>query len=126
VGSGGVDTPGGPPYDECVETTKAREGSDVPTYDYHCEKCGTYELWQSIKDDALTVCPKCGAEVERLISANVGFVFKGSGFYQNEYKNVGASAPKPEKAPEAPASPAASTAPSCGHCSDTPSCPNNN
>jgi len=112
-----------------VGITRMQEGSDVPTYDYACEKCGTYELWQSIKDDALTVCPKCGAKVERLISANVGFVFKGSGFYQNEYKNVGASAPKPEKAPEAPAVPATPAAPTtqgCGHCADTPGCANNN
>ena len=59
----------------------------MPTYDYQCKKCGTFELWQSIKDDALTKCPKCGSKVERLISANVGFVLKGSGFYQNDSKN---------------------------------------
>ena len=41
----------------------------------------------SIKDNALSACPTCGSKVQRLISANVGFVFKGSGFYQNEYKN---------------------------------------
>lgn len=58
----------------------------MPTYEYQCEKCGLIEIWQSIKDNALTVCPTCGSKVERQISANVGFVFKGSGFYQNEYK----------------------------------------
>jgi len=85
----------------------------VPTYDYRCDKCGTFELWQSIKDDALTVCPKCGSRAERLMSANVGFVLKGGGFYQNEYKN----APAPVKK-DAPA------APPCGSCRDAGSCPN--
>jgi putative FmdB family regulatory protein len=89
----------------------------VPTYDYSCEKCGTYELWQSIKDDELAVCPKCGSKVERLISANVGFVLKGSGFYQNEYKNSPSAAAKAE-APPPPAAPA------CGSCSEAKSCPN--
>lgn len=67
----------------------------MPTYEYKCEKCGDFETWQSIKDNALTACPTCGSKVERQISANVGFVFKGSGFYQNEYKTQ----------PKAPASP---------------------
>ncbi len=58
----------------------------MPTYEYKCEKCGDFETWQSIKDNALETCPTCGSKVQRQISANVGFVFKGSGFYQNEYK----------------------------------------
>src|ERR1019366_8247257 len=64
----------------------------MPTYEYKCEKCGPFEIWHSIKDNALSACPTCGSKVERLISANVGFVFKGSGFYQNEYKNPSAYA----------------------------------
>jgi putative FmdB family regulatory protein len=101
----------------------------VPTYDYRCEKCGTFEQWQSIKDDALTACPKCGAKVERLISANVGFVLKGSGFYQNEYKNtVPASAKSIPAAPVAPTVPAVTpaappAASGCGGCSEKSSCP---
>src|SRR5580692_4954146 len=74
----------------------------MPTYEYSCEKCGPFEIWQSIKDNALGACPTCGSKVERLISANVGFVFKGSGFYQNEYKNPSAYA---EASATAPASP---------------------
>lgn len=60
----------------------------MPTYEYKCDQCGPFELWQSIKDDALSKCPKCGARVERLISAGTGFILKGSGFYQNDSKNV--------------------------------------
>jgi putative FmdB family regulatory protein len=59
----------------------------MPTYEYQCEKCGSFEQWQSIKDAALQTCPTCGSPVKRLVSANVGFILKGSGFYQNDYKN---------------------------------------
>ncbi len=74
----------------------------MPNYDYACDKCGKFEVWQSIKDNALTACPTCGSKVERLISANVGFILKGSGFYQNEYKNKPA-APVMDKKQPAPA-----------------------
>lgn len=61
----------------------------MPTYDYRCEQCGRFEKVQRITEAALTVCPTCGGAVERLISRNVGIVFKGSGFYQNDvtFKN---------------------------------------
>jgi putative FmdB family regulatory protein len=87
----------------------------MPNYDYACEKCGQFEVWQSIKDNALSACPKCGSKVERLISANVGFILKGSGFYQNDYKNH--PAPVVETKPEA-----CPVADSCcgGSCSAAP------
>jgi putative FmdB family regulatory protein len=88
---------------------------NVPTYDYACEKCGAFDHWQSIKEEALRVCPTCGSPVERRMSANVGFVLKGSGFYQNDYKKP--AAPKEEAKP-APASPP------CGSCCEAKSCPN--
>lgn len=53
-------------------------------YDYRCNNCGQFELQQSIKDEPLTKCPTCKGEVQRLISKNVGIVFKGSGFYIND------------------------------------------
>lgn len=53
----------------------------MPTYDYRCDQCGAFEVKQRITEDALTNCPTCGGEVKRLISKNVGIVFKGSGFY---------------------------------------------
>jgi putative FmdB family regulatory protein len=56
----------------------------MPTYDYRCENCGKFEKMQKISEDALTICPKCGGEVERLISKNVGIVLKGSGFYKTD------------------------------------------
>ncbi|MGE5380052.1 MAG: FmdB family zinc ribbon protein [Methylocystaceae bacterium] len=57
----------------------------MPTYDYRCEKCGAFEVKQRITEDALTVCPTCGSEVHRIISKNVGIVFKGSGFYCTDH-----------------------------------------
>lgn len=67
----------------------------MPTYEYKCGRCGTFEQWQSIKDDPLAVCPKCGSRVERLISTGGGFILKGAGFYQNDYR-------KPEPKPDPP------------------------
>ena len=71
-------------------------GSAMPMYEYQCKKCGVFEIYQSIKDDALVKCPTCKSKVERLISANVGFVLKGSGFYQNDYKKPEVSKEKPK------------------------------
>lgn len=56
----------------------------MPMYDYRCNNCGQFELQQSIKDEPLTKCPTCEGTVQRLISKNVGIVFKGSGFYIND------------------------------------------
>jgi len=57
---------------------------ELPTYEYVCTDCGTdLEVVQSIKDDALTVCPSCGGKL-RKVFGNVGVVFKGSGFYKTD------------------------------------------
>jgi putative FmdB family regulatory protein len=54
----------------------------MPTYEYKCEQCGhRFEAVQSMKDQALSACPKCQGAVSRMISRNVLISFKGSGFY---------------------------------------------
>lgn len=60
----------------------------MPTYDYECQSCGhTTEVFQSISEDPITTCPQCGEdELKRLISAGVGIIFKGSGFYVTDSK----------------------------------------
>lgn len=59
----------------------------MPTYGYRCPSCGhEYEKLQKISDETLTKCPKCGTRGERLISGGAGVVFKGSGFYDTDYK----------------------------------------
>ena len=48
------------------------------------------DISHSIKDDAMTVCPVCGGkEFKRLIGGNIGVVFKGTGFYETDYKRKG-------------------------------------
>jgi putative FmdB family regulatory protein len=63
----------------------------MPTYDYKCDSCGnTFEAFQSMNDEPLTKCEKCGASVRRVFSS-AGIIFKGSGFYVNDYKNKSGS-----------------------------------
>jgi len=62
----------------------------MPTYEYQCENCGySFEEFQSITAEPLTICPKCQGHVRRLISSGNGFLFKGSGFYITDYRSEG-------------------------------------
>ncbi len=63
----------------------------MPTYDYACDACGhKFELFQSMKDAAIKKCPECKKlKVHRLIGAGGGLIFKGSGFYQTDYRSSG-------------------------------------
>lgn len=61
----------------------------MPTYDYMCESCEyEFEQFQSITAKPLRKCPKCGKrELKRLIGTGAGVIFKGSGFYQTDYRS---------------------------------------
>lgn len=61
----------------------------MPTYEYRCKKCEhTWEEFQSIKAKPSRKCPDCGElKAERMISAGAGIIFKGSGFYQTDYRS---------------------------------------
>ena len=61
----------------------------MPTYEYVCRACDhRFEAFQSITEDPVKTCPKCGKEeVERLISPGAGLLFKGSGFYITDYRS---------------------------------------
>lgn len=64
----------------------------MPTYDYKCLDCGnTFEYFQSITDEPLVVCSNCKGTLKRLIGAGAGPIFKGSGFYQTDYKSNGST-----------------------------------
>ena len=64
----------------------------MPTYDYKCLKCNhTFEMFQSMTAEPIKNCPKCNGKVKRLIGAGAGPIFKGSGFYQTDYKNNSSS-----------------------------------
>ena len=63
----------------------------MPTYEYRCRKCDhELEAFQSITAKPLRKCPECGRnELQRLISVGAGVVFKGSGFWQTDYRSEG-------------------------------------
>lgn len=94
----------------------------MPTYDYECQKCGSrFEVFQSMNDAKLTDCrePDCEGTVRRLLGTGGGIIFKGSGFYQTDYRSSsyqaaakadGGSAETAKKTESTPA-PAAAPAP---------------
>ena len=95
----------------------------MPTYDYECSKCGhRYEVFQSITAKPAKKCPECGRQTaKRLIGTGAGIIFKGSGFYETDYRSEGykkaakadtesSSSAKPEKSNESP-KPAAEKSP---------------
>jgi len=61
----------------------------MPTYEYECKNCGyKFEKIQKMKDKPLEKCPKCHGSIRRLIGAGAGIIFKGSGFYETDYKRA--------------------------------------
>jgi putative FmdB family regulatory protein len=60
----------------------------MPTYEYACKFCGKHlEIFQPITADALKRCPACHKQgLKRLISGGAGLIFKGTGFYETDYK----------------------------------------
>ena len=67
----------------------------MPTYDYECEACGHhFERWQEMSARKLRTCPECGKRrLVRLVGAGAGVIFKGSGFYETDYKRKQPSSP---------------------------------
>jgi putative FmdB family regulatory protein len=62
----------------------------MPTYQYRCGRCGhEFELFQSITEKPKSRCPKCRGKVVRLLGTGAGLIFKGSGFYQTDYRSEG-------------------------------------
>lgn len=61
----------------------------MPTYRYQCDACGhEMELFQSMSDAPKRKCPACGkSKLQRLIGAGAGVIFKGSGFYETDYRS---------------------------------------
>ena len=61
----------------------------MPTYDYVCDACDhEFELFQSITEKNKRKCPKCGRlKLRRLFGTGAAIVFKGSGFYQTDYRS---------------------------------------
>lgn len=80
----------------------------MPTYEYECSKCGKkFDLFQMMKDDPIKKCPDCKGKVDRLLGGGSGIIFKGTGFYETDYK---------KKTPSS-GSCGSSKSGSCGSCS---------
>ena len=109
----------------------------MPTYDYLCDACGhKFEEWQSVKDARLTDCPKCHEQkLRRLFGGGAAIIFKGSGFYETDYRkdsykkaadadqkaSGGGEAKADAAKADAPAAPAkADPAPAAKPAADTP------
>lgn len=63
----------------------------MPTYEYLCDNCGhELEKFQSMSSRPLRKCPECKkSSLKRLLGAGAGIIFKGSGFYQTDYRGEG-------------------------------------
>ena len=61
----------------------------MPTYDYLCNNCGhKFEKFQSITANPARKCPKCKKmSLQRLVGSGAGIIFKGSGFYETDYRS---------------------------------------
>ena len=73
----------------------------MPTYDYECDACGhKFEMFQGFSERVRRKCPKCGKmRLRRLIGSGSGIIFKGSGFYETDYKRkTGGNSGKPSAA----------------------------
>ena len=61
----------------------------MPTYDYECDACdATWELFQKMTDEPVKKCPECGKKkARRLFGTGAAVMFKGSGFYETDYRS---------------------------------------
>ncbi len=61
----------------------------MPTYDYQCGACNhKWELFHSMSAKPVRKCPECGKlKAKRMIGPGAGIIFKGSGFYQTDYRS---------------------------------------
>jgi len=88
----------------------------MPTYQYECQACGhEFEELQGMTDAKFTKCPKCHKnKLARLIGGGSGMIFKGSGFYETDYKKKSSSSSDKTESSKPAATPAVAPTGSCG------------
>jgi putative FmdB family regulatory protein len=95
----------------------------MPTYHYRCSNCrAELDIQQRISEPALTACPNCETDgLKRVIGLGGGFVLKGAGFYNTDYKNSNGAKTETKSAETKPAetksdaaTPPAPSAHTCG------------
>ena len=90
----------------------------MPTYEYKCPKCETvFDVVQKMKEKPAAKCPKCRSKAERQLSGGHGIHFKGTGFYETDYKRAG------EKKPASDGGSGAASGPDSGPSSGAPGKP---
>ena len=85
----------------------------MPIYEYVCESCqDRFEVQQKMSDPPLAACAKCGAILQKVISASA-IMFKGSGWYVTDYseKMKPPSGAESDGKPAGDATPASETKP---------------
>ncbi len=66
----------------------------MPTYSYECSECGfSFELFHGMMEQPSVHCEKCNAACLKLIGTGAGIIFKGTGFYETDYKNKSGKKP---------------------------------
>jgi putative FmdB family regulatory protein len=84
----------------------------MPTYEYECATCGNdFDVFQSMSDAPLKVCPTCGNAVRRKINGGTGIIFKGSGFYKNDSRKSSSSRDSAASGSDSPAPEACKSCP---------------
>jgi putative FmdB family regulatory protein len=83
----------------------------MPTYEYQCDACEhNFDEFQSMSEEPLKKCPKCGKKkLRRVFGAGAAVLFKGSGFYETDYRSE--SYKKAAKAEQEAAKPASPSSP---------------
>ena len=96
----------------------------MPTYDYECRACGhRFDELQSFSEPPLTKCPACKKnKLERLFGGGGAIIFKGSGFYETDYRRAGEAKPEGDAGAAKPETKAdsSSTADSGGAAATSP------
>lgn len=87
----------------------------MPTYDYACPKCEkTFEVFHGMNEAPRVLCPTCRRKARKQIGAGAGLLFKGTGFYQTDYRSgtykAAAKADQSSAATSAPSPPSATPA----------------
>ncbi|MBI2432439.1 MAG: zinc ribbon domain-containing protein [Candidatus Hydrogenedentes bacterium] len=77
----------------------------MPTYSYECKKCGNaFEVFHGMNEAPRVKCGECGGLSRKLIGTGAGIIFKGSGFYETDYKKKPGGPGKDSKEPKAESS----------------------
>lgn len=103
----------------------------MPNYDYVCQDCGhRFEVFQSMNDPKLEDCPRdsCSGKVKRLLGTGAGLIFKGSGFYQTDYRSNSyqSGAKQESQGAQTSADSGASCGSSCACAPSAPAAPSSN